>query len=606
MSRFSLSRSGSLWIQVMSISLAVHLGLFLFFYFHPLRVRSPSDSLFFLGSAEPKKISGDPLLDAIEKNEIIQEVFEHILVLPSKQQRPYDLNAQGVGIAPQPEKVLDTTLAETEPFTALFDKALMAREVLFEEIDTLPVSPLFEELQERARRVADVDVSLNVASIGSPSLEKIEISYTDLASEISTEPKEITHEECALFSSSQPLVQDLSLADTQSLQSFEAETIFTPVFKPKLPPIACSPRRIHQSPPYNLLTQYTFPQLLESALWNADFDVETTYAQHPEGDGYIFQIALTPKQDLSAHRLKHHFYFLLDRSSSSEKNHFVVFKKATLKALASLKPDDYFNIFVLDKQVMAFRSQTMAATTVNVRAAEEFLDAAGPLLGQGNVYSILDKIPSLIPNDADMHTAILLTDGNASMTTAKKRDCLRKWLSLNQGKLSLYTGAVGKNNALLWLDLLSIQSGGRLVYSDTHAAFPRKLAKLILDLKHPLAKDIAILAKPTRSQTFMELYFPSGALPAFYDHQSYIISGFTDALEPFELAVQGRHHEDWICIEKKIDFTQAKRGDLSFLKQWQRSQATLCYTEFLHQGKPSLLDEAKGILNRSQKEISFP
>jgi hypothetical protein len=614
MSNLALSTRGSLWIKVVGLSLALHAGVFAFLYFRPLLVRSPSDSLFFLSSAKPKLLEEDALIDAIEKNEIIQDVFEHILVLPSQQQRPYDMNPlpQGVGISPHAEDAASTALAETasEPFTPLFDEQLMTREAILEEIESLPISPLFEALQEKARQVAQVDVSLRLGTLDIPALEKIEATpYEDLAAETTPAPDAVSTTGSGAFAISPPHapLQDTSLAHTQSPQTPAQETIRTPLFTPKATPAASPPRLVHTPLSKEPLTQYAFPQLDASASWDADFDINTTYAPHPDSDGYIFQVTLTPKHDLSEHRLKQHIYFLLDRSNSSERHHFVVFKRATLKALASLQPSDSFNILVLDKKITTFRPQTMPASPANIRAAEEFLDtqSAGTFLGNGNIYSALDKIPSLIPNDQDMHTAILLTDGNSSMTTAKKRDCLRKWLSKNQGKLSLYAGAVGQNNELLWLDLLSTDSGGRLVYSDTHAAFPRKLAKLILDLKNPLAKDIDILAKPYQSQTFIELYPTSSTLPSLYNNQPYVISGATDTLEPFELTLQGRHKEDWICIQKKVDFKQAKRGNLLFAKEWQRSQAHLCYTQFLNQGKPALLDEAKGILNRSQKEIAF-
>lgn len=614
MSNLALSTRRSLWIKVVGLSLALHAGVFVFFYFRPLLVRSPSDSLFSLSSATPKVLEEDALIDATLKNEIIQDVFEHILVLPSQQQRPYDMNPlpQGVGISPQAENAASTALAETEsePFTPLFDNQLMTREAILKEIESLPVSPLLEALQEKARQVAQVDVSLSLETLDIPALKKIEVTaYADLATETAPAPDALSSTAPGAFALNHTHipVQDRSLAHTQNPETPPQETIRTPLFTPKTAPAASPPRLVHRPLLQDPLTQYAFPQLATSASWDADFDIDTTYAPHPDGDGYIFEIALTPKSDLSRHRLKQHVYFLLDRSNSSERHHFVVFKRATLKALASLQSSDSFNILVLDKKVTTFHPQTMPASPANIRAAEEFLDAqsAGTFLGNGNIYSALDKIPPLIPNDQDMHTAILLTDGNSSMTTAKKRDCLRKWLSKNQGKLSLYAGAVGQNNELLWLDLLSTESGGRLVYSDTHAAFPRKLAKLILDLKNPLAKDIDILAKPYQSQTFIELYPTSSTLPSLYNNQPYVISGIIDTLEPFELTLQGRHNEDWICIQKKIDFKQAKRGDFRFAKEWRRSQANLCYTQFLNQGKPSLLEEAKGILNRSQKEIAF-
>ena len=127
----------------------------------------------------------------------------------------------------------------------------------------------------------------------------------------------------------------------------------------------------------------------------------------------------------------------------------------------------------------------------NIQAAEEFLDKqeAGGLFAAGEIYNSLGKILDSVPENDEIHTAILLTDGKTSLSAERKQSVLKKWVEMNNGRLSLYTAAIGRDNDLLSLDLLSSVSGGKLLYSDTHASFPRKLAKLVLDLKDPVAKD---------------------------------------------------------------------------------------------------------------------
>ena len=96
-----------------------------------------------------------------------------------------------------------------------------------------------------------------------------------------------------------------------------------------------------------------------AAEWNDDFDTDVVFLPNPEGKGYIFSVSLTPNYDISSHSLKQNLYFVLDRSNSVEKHRFGVFKRAVLKALSSMQHGDTFNIFIIDKKVVASARKTI-------------------------------------------------------------------------------------------------------------------------------------------------------------------------------------------------------------------------------------------------------
>jgi hypothetical protein len=475
------------------------------------------------------------------------------------------------------------------------------------------ISPFFLALEQKARSVAQVQIDIPLERAELPVVEdSLSMPYDDLVSIPSRHPVLMGNFLEGNTVSIQPLSigkkdEELISHPCDSFISLHQEQTRPPLFTPKYTLPQLLPRLVEVEQLQEPLNYYSFPTLASSALWDTDFDVTLTYAPHPEEEGYIFSLALQPKHDLAQHRLKQHFYFILDRSNSSQNHHFLVFKRATLKALASMHPEDNFNIFILDKNVTSFRPNTLLASAKNIQAAEDFLSTQNPggFLGNGTIYTSLAKILPSIPEDDEMHTAILLTDGNSSMSLAKKRDTFKKWLQKNPGKLSLYAAAVGKENDLLSLDLLSTESGGRLLYSDTHAAFPRKLAKLILDLKNPIAKGIELLIKPQNSSTFVELYPSAHILPCLYSNEPYLIFGTIDHLSSFDLILRGRHKEDWIAINKHITFKNALKGDALFAKQWKKTQASLCYTQFLDKGNALSLKQAKDLLNSSQKEMIF-
>jgi hypothetical protein len=474
------------------------------------------------------------------------------------------------------------------------------------EVAEISTMPLLEAEPEREEYLAEVHIPFVADTSLLPQVETV-LPYEDLICIEPPQPVLLPVEEWEAPETAQEMPPSTPLAslDVPRIQA-QPVTEEAPLFIPKTA-AALPPRAVPLPDSVDSWGEAPLIAQNKAARWDSSFETEITYAEHPEGDGYIFRIALTPSEDLSAHSIPQHTYFLLDRSSSSDKHHFLVFKRATLKALSYLRPDDYFNLFVLDKKVTSFRQQSLPATPANLRLAEAFLDTqvAATSPTNGTIYAVLNQVLDKIPEDTDQHTAILLSDGNATLSPSKRRHYLRKWLNKNPGKLSLYTAAVGRDNSLLWLDLFSTESGGRLLYSDTHAAFPRKLAKLLIDLRDPLIKELHMTARPHLPSAFIELYPTAPSLPALFNKQTYYIYGATDSLSSFELSLQGKHEDDLVAIHKQIDFTQANNGGSAFAREWQRTQAGLCYTEFVERGKVSLLDDAKTLLNRAQKDITF-
>ena len=322
--------------------------------------------------------------------------------------------------------------------------------------------------------------------------------------------------------------------------------------------------------------------------WNDDFDVDITFLPNPEGAGYIFSLSLTPNYDLSDQSLKQNLYFILDRSSSVQKHRFSVFKRAVLKALSSMQQGDTFNILVLDKNLSRFSPENRSVTLKNIRAAEEFLDKqeSGGLFAASDIYMNINKVLPLIPDDDEMHTAILLTDGKTTMNAERKQKTLNQWVQKNHGKLCLYTCAVGRDNDLLTLDMLSSVSGGKLLYSDTHASFPRKLSKLIIDLKDPIAKDVVVSALPHNPDAHIEFTAPNSRPASLYSHQPYVVVGQIDEPCSFDIVIQGRHRDQWIAIRKSISFVDGQKGDHTLEDQWNAQHANACYSQFLEEGKP--------------------
>jgi hypothetical protein len=345
------------------------------------------------------------------------------------------------------------------------------------------------------------------------------------------------------------------------------------------------------------LSTYGIPEF-NSVDWNDIFDVDIKTVAREEG-GYLFSLTFLPKVDLSQHRLKQNYYFLIDRSNSIEKHRYQSFKRAVTRAIASLREGDHFNIIIIDSKLARLSETVVPYSKKNQRLAEEFLERQphghyGPAT---DIYTSMGKIIPPQVSDDEAHTAILISDGDSSLKPEKQRTLINAWLRANRGKVTLYTAAVGQDNNLSTLDLLSTVSRGSLLYSDTHTGFPRKLAKLVLTVRSPIAKEMSLSIIPTDPSARLQIYPSSSRLPYLFSDHPYVLYGTAEKLTDFTLLLEGKNKGQLLAIKKAISFTKAKPGNRLLSKQWAAQQAHLFYEQYLQEGKPALLEEAKKLLS---------
>ncbi len=344
------------------------------------------------------------------------------------------------------------------------------------------------------------------------------------------------------------------------------------------------------------LSEYGLPTILLRE-WNEFFDVDVkTYAK--EQGGFLFSIHLIPKIDLSEHRLKQNFLFVIDRSGSKEKHRNQTAKRGIMRAISSLRPGDFFNIIYLDSTIAQFSDTPLPFTKANEQLAEQFLEKQSALSSRDgtDIYSALTKVLNPNIDSEEAVTAILISDGGSSSKGAVQRKKINQWLEANRDRITLYTATAGQGNNLSSLKMLSLASRGSLLYSDTHAAFPRKLAKLVMDLRYPIAKEMnaSIIADKTAR---IELLPPSSRLPNLFCDHPYILVGSCEKLTDFTLVLEGKNKDQVFSIQKNIALSKGKQGSRLLVKQWQAEEAHTLFDQYLREGESTLLEQAEKTLH---------
>ena len=621
--------SRNLLSKCLLISVGLHAVGILVFYTHPNLFQPAPHPFFSFSPTTPKVLQQqEPMLTLEEKNQMLEEAFDEILLASSHFQHPLDL-VELPEHHPRAPKVESSFLLEPQAE----DPEVLPEELVF----TLPIAETIamteQEIPSPSLLAESMPLAENhqidlLSAIAEPDLSSLTIApstdegYQDFVKggEIAllfASPSEEKEQSAAVFAQSmEPLIEDPQIrvdasyampAQPSTSDPFTSDLLRPTLFVSKQTVRLPEVQTIDSPFATNEIDYYNFPEFALATTWNDHFEMDVKFLPHPDGQGYIFSIALTAADYMNSHAERQNIYFILDRSSALEKHRFGIFKRAALKALSSLKQGDLFNIFLVDKKVTRFSPTNLAVSVKNIRAAEEFLskESGGGLFASGNIYASLEKILEQIQEPEEVHTAILFSDGKVSQNTKAQREALERWVKKNNGRLTVYTAASGRDNDLLSLDLLSSVSGGRLVYSDTHASLARKVGKIVLDVRDPLVNELSIAAYPHHPQARIALYPPSSQLPPFYTKQPYMLIGEIDHPCSFDLMIRGRNKEEWISVKKEVSFAKGQKADSKLSKQWQEVGATIAYRKFLAEGKKSHLKDAKESLQKARSEVAW-
>ncbi len=303
------------------------------------------------------------------------------------------------------------------------------------------------------------------------------------------------------------------------------------------------------------LEHYGIPELTDELQWNKEIEAKISYIQDSEKNRYLFSLSLEPGSELSEGAFPQHFYFLIDCSHSTEMQKIVRFKRALQRALAALEEKDTFNIICFGKKVSQLSEKNLPVTPMTLQKAQRFLEEGGAVSGDKNNF-FGAFLPTKVSND-EVHSVILISDGLSSLVDNKQRSFFFDWLKTTSGNINIYTAACGQSNNLTTLDFLSYSTGGKLLYSDTNAGFPRKLVRLIKELHSPMIRDVTVDLVPDDSKARVSLCSGKAALGPMFSSHPYTLVGSIDELCDFTLLIQARNRKEEIYI-KKNDLSQRR------------------------------------------------
>ncbi len=336
------------------------------------------------------------------------------------------------------------------------------------------------------------------------------------------------------------------------------------------------------------------PQLadLDTISYRDEFSVQSEIMSEAAQEGYIFSVSLKPLAYADISTQKQNIVFLIDRSGCIEPHRFNIFRKAVEKSLNYLSPEDTFNIVFFDSKTSQLNRQPLEINEQTISSAKNYLrlHQNAAFFTEGDIYRALQEIINQTPHDR--HTSIiLLSNGKKLKNLQKNNKELANLLSHNPGCFSVYTAATGSGNHLPMLECLSKLHHGQLMYSSTFAAFPRKLALLVKDLRNPIANKVRVHATGISSLAKIALFPAPSNLPPIYRDQTYTFYGVMHHIEDFHLCVQGKIGNRWVNISKPISPVKISKGNGQLARHFMENKIYTLYDQYLATFDPSTLVE---------------
>lgn len=330
---------------------------------------------------------------------------------------------------------------------------------------------------------------------------------------------------------------------------------------------------------------------------NDDFMCEVKVAPHMSQDGYIFSARFTASDKEGIDPLPHHIIYLLDRGSSVEGHRFNTFKNAIVKSISQLNSTTLFNVWFFDQKIDTLSHQDLHNTKASIHLTKQLLSKVSQ--GKKSSFSTLLQALSLLNQKAaesnELYTVILLSNGSMMKNIRLHRESLLELAKIDSSAFSLYTAAVSDHNNLGMLELLAHVGHGELLYTKTHASFPRKFAQLVKKVSRPIATGLHVTCfsdNPSVSLQHMNVVSEQ-----LYADQGYSVYGSTSDLSHINIIIQGERNGRYVNIHKKIPLKNTAGGQNRTEKTYYTRKALSEMIEFIFSNDQTHLIRAKELLS---------
>ena len=232
---------------------------------------------------------------------------------------------------------------------------------------------------------------------------------------------------------------------------------------------------------------------LDLLCYNEGLAEEIAGQKRQQAEGY-FVALIAPKRDWKNEpQIRKSIHFVIDSSGSMRGKKIEQARKALRFFLASLRPNDYFNVVPFSTEARPFFASPQLASKEKLATA---LDRCKGLEARGgtNISDALTRVLAVDPAPDCVPIVVFLTDGLASVGTTDETQLLADCRRVNHKRARIFVFGVGNDVNTRLLDSLAEDTRGTRDYVAPGEDLEVKTSALFQRLAYPVMTDLEIVA----------------------------------------------------------------------------------------------------------------
>ena len=295
--------------------------------------------------------------------------------------------------------------------------------------------------------------------------------------------------------------------------------------------------------------------------------VNVTIRRDDHGTGGYFQVDIRPNRDSDAvPDIPKDLLFIIDRSGSIPRGKYHQFRESVKEALATLSPNDRFNVIAFNDSPRAVFPRLTPGTPENIRIANDRISR----FEHGGMTDVFGGLAPFVQhsngNLSRPLNIFLLTDGQSTVNMHRPNEFLRQIVDLNPGNVSIFPCSAGDKANRQLLDFLGYLNRGAKCHVSGKQPIQPALVSFIARHSHLIVMNLSCRA--IKGATPREIYPRS--LPHLYRSEALTLFGrFEDINSELALRITGNDAQG-----KKLELVFLRRlnecpvGDTHLPQRW--------------------------------------
>lgn len=305
-------------------------------------------------------------------------------------------------------------------------------------------------------------------------------------------------------------------------------------------------------------------------------------AERPSGDeSGTFMLSIDPpREGEGAAPLPKTVTFVLDVSGSmNEEGKIAKARDALVQALGGLAAEDFVNIITFSTGVDSWKSEPVAATAENIRAAQDFVRGiranGGTNIGEAMRRALGQSSP--LP----FHQIVFLTDGRPTVSVTDPHLLLRQLEEENSTGLRFFTVGFGYDVNVRLLDDIAAATNALPTYIEPQEDIEVKVGALYDSIAYPVMTNLAL---SFGDAPVFDVYPPE--LPDLFKGRELRVFGRYREAGAQEVVLTGMMNKTEVRQEYALEFPESTAGrDSGIAALWARRKVGYLLDEIRRNGE---------------------